>query len=254
MLKLMKYEFRKNRNVLLVIGGGLLLLQLYYMFGCFTKDSGHITAAGVMLVLWSMVCFFTVFILAVSNYSKELNSKSSYLIFMTPNTSFAILFSKMLSILLMGVAIAVIFGFLTVLDLNLLHMAMPEVEDFMTLLNQFLEGMNIHIGAALLSTLSWILMFLVDFFSIVSVAYLAITLSATFLQNSRLKAPISVAVFLVITYLINRIANLLPLLYPNPQTILESFLAVLPITLFNLAVLAACVFISGKLLDQKVSL
>lgn len=254
MLKLMKYEFRKNRNVLLVIGGGLLLLQLYYMLSCLAEDDGHITAAGSLLILWSMVCFFTVFVLAVTNYSKELNSKSSYLIFMTPNTSFTIIFSKMLTILLMGIAIAVLFCFLTVLDLNLLHMAMPEVEDFMTLMNQFLEGLNIHVGEALLSALSGVLLFLVDFFSIVSVAYLAITLSATFLQNSRLKAPISVVVFLAATYLINRVANLLPLLYEQPQTILESFLAILPVTLFNLVILVLCVFLSGKLLDQKVSL
>ncbi len=254
MLKLMKYEFRKNRTVLLVMGGGLLLLQLYYMFGCFTKSENHMTAGGIMLMLWSMVCFFTVFILAVTNYSKELNSKSSYLIFMTPNTSFAIIFSKLLTILLLGIVIAVIFGLLTVLDLNLLHMAMPEVEDFMTLLNGFLETMNFHVGEALLSAFTWILVFLVDFFSIVSVAYLAITLSATFLQNSRLKAPISVVVFLLVVYLLNRLGGLLPLLYEQPRNMLESFLSVLPITAFNLVVLVLCVFLCGKLLDEKVSL
>ena len=42
MLKLMKYEFRKNRTALLVIGSGLLLLQLYYMFGCFTESDTHL--------------------------------------------------------------------------------------------------------------------------------------------------------------------------------------------------------------------
>ena len=76
MLKLMKYEFRKNRTALLVIGSGLLLLQLYYMFGCFTESDTHLGASAALLILWSVVCFFTVFILAVTNYSRELNSKS----------------------------------------------------------------------------------------------------------------------------------------------------------------------------------
>ena len=254
MLKLMKYEFRKNRTALLVIGSGLLLLQLYYMFGCFTESDTHLGAGAALLILWSVVCFFTVFILAVTNYSRELNSKSSYLIFMTPNTSFSIIFSKMLTILLMGTAIALVFGALTILDIELLHARFPEMRDFLTLLNLFLEDMDIHMGQALLGAFSWILIFLVDFFSAVSVAYLSITLSATYLQNSRIKGLISVAVFLLATFVLNRLAGLLPLLYEQPRNMTESFLAVLPVTAFNLAVLVLCIFICGKLLDKKLSL
>ena len=93
-----------------------------------------------------------------------------------------------------------------------------------------------------------------DFFSAVSVAYLSITLSATYLQNSRIKGLISVAVFLLATFVLNRLAGLLPLLYEQPRNMTESFLAVLPVTAFNLAVLVLCIFICGKLLDKKLSL
>ena len=256
MLNLIKYEFRKNRTVLLVISGGLLLLQLYYMFNAFTfkGNEDKLAFSAAFLILYSVICFFAVFILAVANYSRELNSKSSYLIFMTPNSSYTIIFSKMLSTLFLGIAIAAVFVLLCILDMNLYHMAVPEANDFATAIRHMLESMGIPVGEILLNALSGILTFLVDFFAVVSIVYLSVTLSATFLQNSKLKGILSVALFLLLTYVLSRITDLLPLLYDPPRNTTEALLSVLPATIFNLAVLVVCIFVSGRLLEKRVSL
>ena len=128
MLKLSKYEFRKNRNFLLVIGIVFALLEIYFLAGIFMKDSGNSARALVFLFICAVVCFFSVFILAISNYSKELNSKSSYLIFMTPNTSLNIIFSKMFTILIIGLVSMTIICVTGYIDWKLLCQTFPDVE------------------------------------------------------------------------------------------------------------------------------
>ena len=257
MLNLIKYEFRKNRMVLMIIGGGLLLLQLFYMFQIFTykeEEEFWLPMSISFLSIYALVCFFTIFILAVSNYDKELKSKSSYLIFMTPNSSYTIIFSKMLSTLFLGIVTAVIITILAVSDINMLHIAIPEAESFTDMLRYILESLEIPVDKILLGALSPLMIFLVYFFAIVSVVYLSITLSATFLQNSKLKGILSVALFLALTYGMGRVENLLPRLYQTPENALQAILSVLPAALFNLVVMVICIFVCGKLLEKKVSL
>ncbi|MDO5423504.1 MAG: hypothetical protein Q4F41_07240 [Eubacteriales bacterium] len=256
MFKLMKYEFRKNRNTLLAIGGGLLLLQLYFLFNIltFNETEEKLTVSAIFLYLYAIVCFFAVFILAAYNYSRELNSKSSYLIFMTPTSSYTILFSKLLSTLILGIAIAAVLGVLGAVDMNLYSQAIPESEDFASLLRFALETLGFSVGTILLNILTGILTFLVNFFAIVSLVYLSVTLSATFLQNSKLKSVLSVLLFLLLTYLVSKVTSVLPVIYEMPEDMTEAILNVLPATLFNLVVFLASIFTCGKLLDKKVSL
>lgn len=259
MLNLMKYEFRKNRTVLFIVTGGLLLLQLFYMFNVFTfKETDaaefRLVASMVLLYIFAIVCFFTVLVLAVGNYSRELNAKSSYLIFMTPNSSYSIIFSKMLYTLLIGlVLLGIIIGLASV-DFELLRIPFPEAESFLTMIGTTFEAYGIPVGDILLTTISGLATFLIFFFAIVSLTYLTVTLSATFLQNSKAKSFVSVALFLAITYGLGKLAAVLPDLYENPATPMEAVLTVLPTTLFYLAVMVVCIFICGKLLEKKVSL
>ncbi|MDO5344435.1 MAG: hypothetical protein Q4E91_01670 [Lachnospiraceae bacterium] len=254
MFNLMKYEFRKNRNILLVMGGGLLLLQLFYLYSIIIKNDEKAAVGMVLLTIFAWVCFFSVFILAVINYSRELNSKSSYLIFMTPNSSYTIIFSKMLSILIIGSAMAVIFGLLGFLDLQLLSATFPEVGTLSSLLNEMLDALGIPLNTLLPSALSALITFIIYFFASVAIVYLSVTLSATFLQNSKLKSYLSVGLFFLISFLQGKIIDLLPVLYDPPHNILESILGILPGTLFSLALLIVCIYSCGKLLEKRVSL
>lgn len=254
MFKLMKYEFRKKRNILLIIGGGFLLLQLWYLVTFFQKDPEKMMVSSIFLILFSVVCFFTVFILAISNYYKELNSKSSYLIFMTPNNSYSIIFSKMLSILCMGILIAVLIVLLALLDIRLYYQAVPTAESFSDMLKETLRSLGVPVNELFITAVSGIFTFLIEFFAMVSVGYLAVTLSLTFLQNSKLRGVLSAALFLLINYAITKITALLPLTNENPASLGEALLSLWPATLFQLAVLILCIFVSGKLLEKKVSL
>ena len=259
MPKLMKYEFRKNRGLLLIFGIGLVGIELFYLYALFlAKDMAEQkTAMGVsLLFVYSIVCFFTVFLLTVLNYSRELGSKSSYLIFMTPNSSYAIILSKMLYSLILGIVTAALLLILGIIDYNLLHTKFPDLETFRELLSVFLENANIPVHEILMNVIAGIISFLASFFASVSVCYLAITLGATFLYNFGPKLKGFLCFLLVLALLIasSKISSLLPVLYKTPATMWQSIITYLPATIFNIVLIIVCVFACGKLLDKKVSL
>lgn len=254
MLKLIKYEFRKNRTVLLTIGGGTLLLQLLYLFQFFQKNPDKMAVTGIVLILWCSIFQSIVFILAVTNYARELNSRSSYLIFMTPNSSYSIIFSKMITTLVEGITLILLTVLLAWADVNLYSSVVPEASGFVALIRHMLESAGVPVDEILLSVLSGIATYLVLFFAIISLAYLAVTLCATFLQNSKAKYVISVFLFLLFLFVIEKITDLLPVLYDPPTTPLEALTGILPATAFHLVVLVLSIAASGWLLEKKVSL
>ena len=58
MLKLMKYEFRKMRTVLLILLGGVALLQAAFMVGDKIEDYRVVGVSLTLLTLLAFVVYF----------------------------------------------------------------------------------------------------------------------------------------------------------------------------------------------------
>lgn len=255
MLKLSKYELRKNRNVLLFTIGGLLLLELYFLVCVLTKHEDNTMTATVLLIVYAIACFFVVLVMAIANYSRELSAKTSYLVFLTPNTSLSIILSKLLTALLSGCALAALIGGLAVADAIVLQNTFPELSFYFSSFYNFINSFGFDLWGTLLNMLLSVVSFLLGFFSIVAIAYLSVTLSATFLQNHKAKGLISIAFFLIITYLYTKADTLLPGIYnQGPKTMGEVFISSIPALILTALVIVGCVFGCAKLLDKKVSL
>ena len=110
-------------------------------------------------------------------------------------------------------------------------------------------GVNI-----IINIVAGIISFLIAFFFLISLAYFAITLSSTALQNKKIKGFISVILFCVLAYATIKISSLLPELYKNPDSLSQALMSSLPATIFQLLMVVACTFGSAVLLDKKVSL
>ena len=214
MLKLTKYELRKNLLGIGIVAGIICVLQALFMFFCLTENLNYTSLFGGLLIIAASVSYFIVFIFGVVTYYRELSSKSSYLIFMTPNSSLSIITSKLLYTLIMGIDVV---------------------------------NIIINIVAGIIS-------FLIAFFFLISLAYFAITLSSTALQNKKIKGFISVVLFCVLAYATIKISSLLPELYKNPDSLSQALMSSLPATIFQLLMVVACTFGSAVLLDKKVSL
>lgn len=254
MLKLTKYEFRKNRTTLIIIAIGFLLLQGYFLGSIILEKENHSGMSASLLAMYSMVCFFAVFILAVANYSKELSSKSSYLIFMTPNSPLSIIFSKMLNILIIGTAIVVVFFVLGLFDIKLLMDTYPEIGSFTEMIKEIMKAIGIDVGGFLAKLFYFVVSFLISFFAVVTLVYFSITLSATLLQNNRFRGFLSFGLFVVFVLIVGYISDLIPVPYPDTQKYSEALINLIPGTLVELVVMIASIAGCSILLEKKVSL
>lgn len=257
MLTLTKYEFRKNRTFLMVIGIFFLLLEGYFLFSIFCKTEDHTIVSAFLLYLFSMLCFFLIFILFITNYSKELNSKSSYLIFMTPNSALNIILSKLLCSFIIAIGCTAVFFGVLYLDTKLVLHTYTEIDTVKSFLMNMLELSDFPIRNYLLYGLTLLIEMIISFFSSVTLIYLSITLSVTLFQNNRFHNFISFGFFLLLTYLVNRVREFLPVIYTDSiedLSMQKMMLNLLPNTLLDLCFIILCIFACERLLEKKLSL
>ena len=96
------------------------------------------------------------------------------IVFMAPISSYKVIGAKLLSILLTGaIIVAVIFGLLT-LDLSLAYSTYDSIDTFYDFLSNILEMGGYSLGGVILRLLAFILVFLIQFFMTITLAYLAV--------------------------------------------------------------------------------
>ena len=97
---------------------------------------------------------------------------------------------------------------------------------------------------------------LIHFFTLITVAYLAVSLSSTVLQNKKIKGVVSFVLFVVIYVLMSYIAFKLPHLGEGMQatTMLEAIYASLPQFTLYLVCMIGSYIGSAALLSKKISL
>ena len=253
MLKLTKYELRKNLLGIGIVAGIICVLQALFMFFCLTENLNYTSLFGGLLIIAASVSYFIVFIFGVVTYYRELSSKA-VMIFMTPNSSLSIITSKLLYTLIIGIGISAIFIGFGVLDIFMMAGAFGDLADALKNFSEMLKIMGIDVVNIIINIVAGIISFLIAFFFLISLAYFAITLSSTALQNKKIKGFISVVLFCVLAYATIKISSLLPELYKNPDSLSQALMSSLPATIFQLLMVVACTFGSAVLLDKKVSL
>lgn len=253
MLRLMKYEMRKNILGVAILFSIIMGLECYFLVSAFASSGEHTIISAAILMLVTFVAYFCVFIFGINTYSKELKSKSGYMTFMTPISSFTVIGSKLLVTLLEGIFFAVLLIVLACIDMAVMEAQFPETKIFTDFVDMFVTAMDINAGEILLGILGSILELLITFVAIVSMAYLAITLSSTAFQNRKFKGIISTIIFIVIMVIVSEVAELI-LNDASASNTFDLFIAMIPAFLYYIAVAVISIFVSGTLLEKKVSL
>lgn len=247
MLKLMKYEFRKQLFTKFVMLGGIFLLELYFLYGVILKDNNKIGIATGLLVFAAVVIFSFVAFESILTFHRDLKTKQSYMLFLVPKSTYTIVGAKVASAFLQMVFVALAFIVITALDFTILVARSGGFKEVVEMVKTFLnEIMNINVRVDIL-----ILLFLVavlQWFVFLTIAMLSITLSNTFLANSRWKGVISVILFLVINYVCTRI---LGAIMPNVMDLTVGYL--LLTCLYSFIEVAIAYFVTSWMLDKKVS-
>ena len=118
MLKLMKYELRKtafSKLVLLVITA---VAELAFLLGVFLKKDNLLAIGIVFLFMCAVFGVIYIGIESVNVLYRDLNTKQSYMLFLTPKSSYEILGAKILENGISIVMAGVFFALLAVLDVT----------------------------------------------------------------------------------------------------------------------------------------
>lgn len=254
MFKMLKYEWRKNILSPLIVLGVFAALEVYFLIGCYVLDSlAHVSAAISFLVLAAVFSYIFVLLYGIISYSSDLKNKSGYLVFMAPISSFKILGSKLLSTLITGVLLLAVICGLAYLDFHIANDVFG-LDMYIGFGDQFLSVYGSSVSAIIIDICIFIITFLLEFYMIITVGYLAVSLSSTALQNKKCKGFVSLLLFIVIIVAVFIIAYHLPMIKVSGNSYGSEFLRSLPQYIL-LAVVTVCSFIgSSLLLEKKISL
>nr|WP_294531042.1 hypothetical protein [uncultured Blautia sp.] len=240
MLKLMKYEFRKTAFSKLILLCITLIVEVVYLLGIFLKN-GDLLFLGVMfLVLCANVGILYIGLESITILQKELNTKQSYMLFLTPRSSYQILGAKILengiSILLTGAFFAV----LAVIDIAVGNFK----ESWDMLINILDMNMSISIDPGAIAYTFFIA--LAGWITCVVTADLAVILSASVLAGKKGSGAISFIIFIIITVLLSMGMDRIPDMKSDELTFVLNIAAALVVSVI-------LYLISGWVMEKKLS-
>ena len=196
MIKLMKYELRKTMTIKLMILGATALAEIVFLIGLFANKN-RMAAIGVGLL--AMLAFGGVMIIGVASVvilHRDMNTKQSYMLFMTPNSCYKILGAKVLE---NGLSIALTGAFyfaLGALDISLLFAKQGQLNQIWQMMQDMIKSINeeIPLNADALAAFTFSL--LAGWIATVVTAYLADVISAALLNGKSFNGVISFVIFL----------------------------------------------------------
>ena len=245
MLKMMKYEYRRGVFPLLVVITALAAAELLFVIGIFAEKDLLAGLGIIFLVMGGWASFMFVLIYGVIIYSQDLKNKTGYMVFMTPISNYKIIGAKLLSILLTGATLVVFLGLLIVVDYNLLKSH-----------NGGVGTRGLSIGSVIANVAGFIVVALIQFYTMITIAYLAVSLSSTVLQNKKIKGVVSFILFVALYVLVSYIAYKLPHLGKNVQveTMLDAMYKNIPQLILYVVCMIGSYIGSATLLTKKISL
>ncbi|PKM93342.1 MAG: hypothetical protein CVU84_16115 [Firmicutes bacterium HGW-Firmicutes-1] len=269
MIKLIKYELLRKQNNIFISLIILAFLELGILFGIYK---------GGEWILLSMVFIFTmiaggilmVFIDTIRSYSFDLNQKQGYSLFLTPTSGYKIIGSKgLVSLIELLFVVIVVFG------LMFLNFQFTKTL-YYDQINQ-VSGEIFHVikQSNVLPSLGQFFLFVTastfEWFTVIMIAILAITLRKTILSDSKIGWIISLVFFIAI-YSLMEIINATALASfgfigdmnemvqlssttPDPSVITEYIYKYLRIACALFPIYIGVLFyFSGKLLNKRVDL
>ena len=253
MLKLMKYEFIRSRTTMFVLGGILGGAELIFLFGNMTKNSSTMATGMVLLVFGSSIIYFTIWLLGLISFSRDLREKSGYMVFLATISPYKIVFSKMLLGLLELLATAFLLILLASLDLNILSSTTGGWrESLAQVLARFFRISTNELWA------SCVVLVISGVFSVLtmySIAYLGSAIAALVSKSNSGQKWLGILFVILILIVYSVIDNNLPEIRNHVSNeFVNVFVRHIPSFIFSAVVICGCSAGTGFLLDKKISL
>lgn len=217
MLKLFKYEWKKQMSSKLVIGCILLALCGFYILGMVLKKEGWAEIAMVLLVFVGMFAAVYVGIESLLVLNRDIRTKESYMLFLVPKPAWQILTAKILAAVCQIFLTMVMFGAAFMVCFTAYMAANESLAEMLNYLRRYAERFfeievdwNILLLALVSLFVSWINMIASGFAAIISVR--------TVLSRTRLAGFLAFGVFLLINWGTNVLTGKINGLSVGPET------------------------------------
>lgn len=208
MLKLMKYELLKQRTSKLILGGFLLAAELAFILGIVLGREDIWALAVVGLVFVTFAGFLVVGLEAIFTYFTDMKEKRGYMLFMTPNSVYSILGSKLLTSILTIAVWILLIGLLAAADVAVLILIYSNFEVFMEQIRFWGERLfSIQIDWFIVALVTLEVFF--NWVCVVTSAFLAITISMLLLSGHRFRGIISFILYIIINLIPVKILSFL---------------------------------------------
>lgn len=198
MLNLIKYEIQRRTGAILTSLLIMVVLQSFIVFG-FYRGGSWIVLSTILLALLTIGVYLFVLFDGIRTYYYDLNSSEGYMLFLTPNSGYKILGSKLIVSfceLLFYVMIAISLLLLDYFIVKSLFIdsGSAEIQLIFNRLATSYKSVTPSIGSIFVFSFTTIL----QWFNVITMAVMAITLTKTILSDNKYNWLISLAFFLVI--------------------------------------------------------
>ena len=246
MMKLFKYELIKTRASKLIILGVTALLEVVFLIGLAKMDTDMEMLGASLLLILSACAVVWVGIQSVLTLHKDLNTKQSYMLFMTPNSTYSILGAKVLENTITTLVAGAFYVGLVFFDVKLVLNRDGDIGSILDFLTSFLESYSFDFELTFAGVASFAAYNLCSWVATVTTAYLADVIASSLLNGKKGGGLISALLFFALTWAIFRVVEFLPgSSTPNTNNYIQC--------VYNLIIAALCYIGTAKLMDKYLS-
>ncbi len=255
MLKLIKYEFIKKYKLAIIT----LIISVLLNLMLITKG---LAGSSMFLALFPIVIAVVYIGDIIKMYSDDLNKKSGYMLFMTSNSGYEIVVSKLITAVIEGLAILLLYFIFVLINgtyIMYISGAHINLNEIFASVNNLLSGsFGFNLGHMFMFLLT-ALLFLISF---ITTVYTAMTIRKSIFSEIKFGGALSFIIFILLNWALGKISTeFYDILSPyygsfsaSRPTATELIYMLLPVNIFSIIQSSILTLCSGFLLEKKINL
>ena len=210
MFTLMKYELRKTLFGKLILLGLAVAAEGLFIYSLISSNNSLQITSVIILAILALVGLIAIGVQSVLTLHRDMNTKQSYMLFMTPHTKYEILGAKVLENGISTIIAGAFFVALGFTDATLLISHNQSVEELLDLLNGFVEILGAQLSANPLEIIAFISNNVFGWLATVTIAYLADVLASSIFNGKKGGLLICFVIFLALNVVVEKLVGLIP--------------------------------------------
>lgn len=259
MLKLIKFEFLRKYKLLLMT----LITSIALNILAISRGVGGST---MFLVLFPMVLSVLYLVDIIKMYSEDLNKKTGYMLFMSPNSGYKIISSKLLTAVLEGFALLLMYFIFILVNGVFIAVSMGNEIDYSQIIRVVDNLLSGSFGFSLGHVIVFLLAALTFLIAFITTVYTAMTIRKSIFSEIKFGGLFSFIIFLLInwglSFISGKFFQVISPYYDSINTtastgrVTSGGLAMIMLPMIAVLIIQAIAFtgISGYLLEKKINL